>query len=47
MLPAVGVRRTPTLAIGGRLYLGTRRFNEMARLVDQELLPGLLGRFAP
>jgi protein-disulfide isomerase len=44
---AAGVRHTPSIIIGGRLYTGTKSFDEVAALVDRELLPGVLGRIAP
>ncbi len=42
-----GVRFTPSVVIGGRLYTGTKSFDELAALVDRELAPGVLGRIAP
>jgi protein-disulfide isomerase len=42
-----GVRHTPSLVVGGRLYTGTKSFDEVAALVDRELAPGVLGRIAP
>jgi protein-disulfide isomerase len=42
-----GVRHTPSLILGGRLYTGTKSFDELAALVDRELAPGILGRVAP
>jgi len=42
-----GVRHTPSILLGGRLYTGTKSFDELAALVDRELLPGVLGRIAP
>jgi protein-disulfide isomerase len=42
-----GVRHTPSLVVGGRLYSGTKSFDEVAALVDRELAPGVLGRIAP
>jgi len=42
-----GVRHTPSVVIGGRLYTGTKSFDEIASLVDRELSPGVLGRMNP
>jgi protein-disulfide isomerase len=42
-----GVRHTPSILLGGRLYTGTKSFDELAALVDRELVPGVLGRIAP
>jgi len=42
-----GVRHSPSLVLGGRLYTGTKSFDEVASLVDRELAPGVLGRIAP
>jgi predicted DsbA family dithiol-disulfide isomerase len=42
-----GITQTPTVVIGGRMYPGSKSFLELRSLVDQELLPGLLERFAP
>jgi protein-disulfide isomerase len=42
-----GVHHTPSIVVGGRLYTGTKSFDEMAALVDRELAPGVLGRIAP
>ncbi|HWM84708.1 MAG TPA: thioredoxin domain-containing protein [Kofleriaceae bacterium] len=42
-----GVRHTPSLVLGGRLFTGTKSFDELAALVDRELSPGVLGRIAP
>ena len=44
---AAGVRHTPAVVVGGRLYTGTKSFEDLAGLVDRELLPGVLGRLAP
>ena len=44
---ALGVSLTPSVVLGGRLYTGTKSFDELAGLVDRELLPGVLGRIAP
>jgi len=44
---AAGVRYTPSVILGGRLYTGTKSFDEMAALVDRELAPGVLGRLTP
>jgi protein-disulfide isomerase len=37
-----GVRRTPALVLGGRLYLGARSYDELAWRVDRLLDPGVL-----
>lgn len=42
-----GIRHTPSLLLGGRLYTGTKSFDELASLIDRELMPGLLGRISP
>jgi predicted DsbA family dithiol-disulfide isomerase len=42
-----GITQTPTVVIGGRMYPGSKSLLELRSLVDQELLPGLLERFAP
>ncbi len=42
-----GVQHTPSIVVGGRLYSGTKSFDELAALVDRELSPGVLGRIAP
>jgi 2-hydroxychromene-2-carboxylate isomerase len=44
---AAGVRHTPSIVLGGRLYTGTKSFDELAALVDRELSPGVLGKIAP
>ena len=38
----VGVTHTPAFAIGGLLYSGRLRFDELRQLIDNELAPGLL-----
>jgi hypothetical protein len=35
------------VVIGGRIYPGSKSLLELRSLVEQELLPGLLERFAP
>jgi protein-disulfide isomerase len=42
-----GVRHSPSVVLGGRLYTGTKSFDEMAALVDRELSPGVLGLLVP
>ena len=42
-----GIRHTPSLVLGGRLYIGTKSFDELASLIDRELMPGVLGRISP
>jgi len=42
-----GVRHTPSLVLGGRLYTGTKSFDELSSLIDRELMPGVLGRISP
>lgn len=39
-----GIRHTPAVVIGGRLYTGTKRFAELRALVWRQLLPGFLAR---
>lgn len=39
-----GIRHTPAVVIRGRVYLGTRSFDELRQLVDQALSPGVLGQ---
>ncbi|HUS67552.1 MAG TPA: thioredoxin domain-containing protein [Kofleriaceae bacterium] len=43
---AGGIRHTPSIVVGGRLYTGTKSFDEVASLVDRELAPGVLGRLS-
>jgi len=33
--------------LGGRLYTGTKSFDELSALIDRELMPGVLGRISP
>jgi protein-disulfide isomerase len=42
-----GIRHTPSLVLGGRLYTGTKSFDELSALIDRELMPGVLGRLSP
>jgi len=42
-----GIRHTPSLVLGGRLYTGTKSFDELSALIDRELMPGVLGRISP
>ena len=42
-----GIRHTPSLVLGGRLYIGTKSFDELSSLIDRELMPGVLGRISP
>lgn len=42
-----GVRHTPSLVLGGRLYSGTKSFDELSALIDRELMPGVLGKISP
>jgi protein-disulfide isomerase len=42
-----GIRHTPSLLLGGRLYTGTKSFDELSALIDRELMPGVLGRLSP
>ena len=42
-----GIRHTPSLVLGGRLYTGTKSFDELSSLIDRELMPGVLGRISP
>jgi protein-disulfide isomerase len=42
-----GIRHTPSIVLGGRLYTGTKSFEELSALVDRELQPGVLGRISP
>ncbi len=44
---AAGIRFTPSLVIGGRLYLGLKAVPDLRRLVDAERMPGLLERVLP
>jgi protein-disulfide isomerase len=44
---AAGAGHTPSIVLGGRLYTGTKSFDELAALVDRELSPGVLGKIAP
>ena len=43
----LGIRHTPSLLLGGRLYTGTKSFDELSSLIDRELMPGVLGRISP
>lgn len=42
-----GVAYTPSVVIGGRIYPGIRTPLELRKLVEQELLPGLLEQLVP
>jgi protein-disulfide isomerase len=42
-----GITKTPSLVIGGRLYVGTKSQNELMYLIRRQLRPGLLERWAP
>jgi len=42
-----GVTETPTVVVAGRIYPGMKSLPELRGLVEEELLPGLLERFAP
>jgi protein-disulfide isomerase len=40
------ITHTPALVIGGQLFLGTRSFEELQSLIEEELRPGLLETLA-
>lgn len=42
-----GVTVSPTVVVGERVYPGSKTFEEVIRLIDIELMPGLLERLAP
>jgi protein-disulfide isomerase len=42
-----GIVDSPTVVVGERVYPGSKTFDEVIRLIDIELMPGLLERLAP
>ena len=44
---AAGVVRTPAVVIGGRLYTGTKSYDDLRNLVNAELAPSWLDRALP
>jgi protein-disulfide isomerase len=43
----LGVTLTPSVVLGGRLYIGVHTFDELRSLIDLELAPGILERLVP
>ena len=42
-----GITKSPTVLVGGRTYTGSKSSEELIRLIDIELMPGLLQQLAP